>query len=103
MSTGLSPGYAELASFMVDERYSMYRRFQKLASQDLLYRQSELVHLESDLKLIREHDDEVGKDDEEKLYSYDWRMLSTSRDRGSSSRQWEVVLEIRGKLRDYCT
>jgi hypothetical protein len=97
-----SSGYQKLASFMVQEKYSLFREFQELACEDLLYRQSELVHLEKDLRLIVKHDRENGRDDEEKLYSLDWRRLSTSSQRGSPSKHWTKRLELRSKLREYC-
>lgn len=102
MSENNSSGYPKLAAFMVQEGYAIYRQFQELACQDLLYRQSELVHLERELQKIAKHDREAGRDTEEKLYSLDWRKLSTSATRNSPSKQWAKALEIRVKLRDYC-
>jgi len=87
---------------MVRERYAIYRQFEELACQDLLYRQSELVHLEKELHDIAKRDRDTGREEEEKLYSVDWRKLSTSAQRGSQSNQWAKALEIREKLRDYC-
>jgi hypothetical protein len=95
-------GYAKLSSFMVRERYAIFRQFEELACQDLLYRQSELVHLEKELHEAAERDRDTGRENEEKLYSVDWRRLSTSDQRGSSSNQWAKALEIRAKLEDYC-
>jgi hypothetical protein len=95
-------GYPKLASFMVKEGYAIYRQFQELACQDLLYRQSELVHLERELQIIAKHDREAGRDTEEKHYSLDWRKLSTSATRNSPSKQWMKALEVREKLQEYC-
>jgi hypothetical protein len=95
-------GYPKLATFMAEEGYAIYRQFQNLACQDLLYRQSELVHLEKELQIIAKHDREAGRDSDEKLYDLDWRKLSTSASRGSPSKQWTKVLEVRQKLQDYC-
>lgn len=95
-------GYAKLSSFMVEERYAIYRKFQGLACQDLLYRQSELVHLERDLRNIANQDHEAGRENEEKIYALDWRRLSTSAQRGSDSKQWAKALEVRVKLGEYC-
>lgn len=98
-----STGYQHLSSFMAQEqRYGLFREFQELAYEDLLYRQSELAHLEKDLQVIVKHDRENGRDNEEKLYSLDWRRLSTSSQRGSQSKHWSKRLEVRTKLREYC-
>jgi hypothetical protein len=102
MSVSDSSGYPKLASFMVREGYGIYRQFQELACQDLLYRQSELVHLERELQIIAKHDREAGRDTEEKQYSLDWRKLSTSAKRNSPSKQWMKALEVREKLQEYC-
>jgi hypothetical protein len=96
-------GYQQLSSFMVEEKYGLFREFQELAYEDLLYQQSELVHLERDICLIVKHDRENGRDNEEKLYSLDWRRLSTSEQRGSPSKHWAKRLEVRNKLRGYRT
>ncbi|KAH8589305.1 hypothetical protein B0O99DRAFT_692540 [Bisporella sp. PMI_857] len=103
MPTGGSPsaGYPKLATFMASEgRYTMFRQFQELACQDLLHRQSELVHLENELRRIIMYDYESGRKDEEKLYCLDWRKLSTSAQR-SQSKQWSKLLEIRDRLHQY--
>jgi hypothetical protein len=94
-------GYQQLSLFMVEQKYGLFREFRKLAYEDLLYRQSELVHLERDLRLIVQHDRTHGRNDEEKLHSLDWRRLSTSENRGSPSKHWAKRLEARNKLRDY--
>lgn len=97
-----SSGYPKLASFMIKEGYAIYRQFQELACQDLLYRQSELVHLERELHIIAKHDREAGRETEEKQYNLDWRKLSTSATRNSPSKQWMKALEVREKLQEYC-
>jgi hypothetical protein len=102
MSVSNSSGYPKLASFMAQEGYGIYRQFQQLACQDLLYRQSELVHLERELQITAKHDREAGRDTEEKQYSLDWRKLSTSATRNSPSKQWRKALEVREKLQEYC-
>ena len=87
---------------MVQERYSIYRQFQELACEDLLYRQSELVHLEKDLQDIVQNDNKNGREKEERRYSLDWRKLSSSAERGSKSKHWAKRLEARSKLEEYC-
>jgi hypothetical protein len=96
-------GYSKLSTFMVAERYEIYRQFQELTCQDLLYRQSELVHLERDLCDIANQDHVAGRENEEKLYAVDWRRLSTSTQHGSQSKQWAKALEVRVKLEEYRT
>jgi hypothetical protein len=87
---------------MAKEGYAIYRQFQELACLDLLYRQSELVHLERELQTIAKHDRDVGRDTEEKRFDLDWRTLSTSATRDSPSKQWIKAMEAREKLQDYC-
>jgi len=102
MAMATRTGYQRLSSFMVREKYGLFREFQQLAYEDLLYRQSELVHLEKDIENIVKQDQETGEANEEKLHSFDWKMLSTSNLRGSPSKHWVKRLEVRCKLGSYC-
>jgi hypothetical protein len=65
ISINSSPRYTKLTDFITLERYHIFRKFKKLASLDLLYRQTELVYLEKDLKLIREYNNTIGGEEEE--------------------------------------
>lgn len=96
----VSTGYDKLAHFMVSEQYAIFRQFKASANRDLLFLQAELVHLEEEFSRIAELDRKAAG--EEALYDRNWQLLSTSRNRDMGGKQWEIALEIREKLREYC-
>ncbi|KAH9212160.1 hypothetical protein DL95DRAFT_464208 [Leptodontidium sp. 2 PMI_412] len=96
-----STGYQMLASFIVQERYEFYRQFQELACEDLFNRQSELVHLEQDVRRLLKQDQSSGSAKEEKMHGFDWKRLSASAQRRSKSNHWAKRLEIRDKIKEY--
>ena len=90
-------GYARVAWAMaIDQQFAIYRRFSHLARQDLLYRQAELVYLESEYCSCIEADASIKADWTEFLPS-DWWFL-----RHKNNTQWAKWLEIREKLNEYC-
>ena len=97
-------GYQDLASVM--SRYfgmGILRRFGTLSTLNLLYLQAELVHLESDLEAITSSDIEQGKagDKRRGFFTQDWELLSKPLGNGDE-KQWEKMLQIREKLKEYC-
>lgn len=93
-------GYSRLAAVMAKHReMALFRRFAALNMKNLLYMQSELVHLESELANI-EHKDKCSEDFEKNSYHvslFDLKeSYGTSRDL-----QWTKALEIREKLKLY--
>jgi hypothetical protein len=96
-------GYTKLSNFMVTKSYPIFRQFQASAARDLLYLQAELVHLESEYQKVSKSDRETGEEDERHLYAFEWWHLSQSENRGLGGEQWALALEIRRKLREYCT
>jgi hypothetical protein len=91
-------GHAKVARLMSQHHeLAIVRRFGALNMQNLLYLQAELVHLEAEYKQLAEvnrtHPDRVD-------YAKDWFSLSQSDEEGDSE-QWEKLLEIREKLREY--
>ena len=96
-------GYIKLSNFLVTKSYPIFRRFQASAARDLLYLQAELVHLESEYQKVSKSDRETDERDERHLYAFEWWHLSESENRGLGGEQWALALEIRRKLREYCT
>ena len=96
-------GYADLASMM--GRYpdtGILRRFGTLNMQNLLYLQAELIKLESELHELAKTDSDQGKSGNRVRgwYSKDW--ISLSNYYGSTDEtQWQKVLQIRRKLKEY--
>ncbi|GME65638.1 uncharacterized protein LTHEOB_8511 [Neofusicoccum parvum] len=80
---------------------AIFRRFGFLNAQNLLYMQAELVILEKHLRRVQAEDAESGSEVRSQ-YAEDWFYLSTAtNDEGGNDEQWELMKEIRGKLREY--
>ncbi|KAL2071856.1 hypothetical protein VTL71DRAFT_13091 [Oculimacula yallundae] len=93
-------GYPKLACHM--GRYAqsaIYRRFGSLNSQNILYMQAELVHLEKRLRNLQDIDASSNQGHRSKI-SKDWYWLNNYASE-EGSEQWEAVLTIRQKLKDY--
>ena len=74
----------------------MFKQFAELNARSLLYMQAELLCLEQELDVIT-YVDEHGTDPSTKNFARSvWEMRKPP-----NQNQWEKVLEIRGKLRDY--
>ena len=98
-------GYAKLASLMgAYPEVAIFRRFSALNAQNLLYLQAELASLEKDL-WARAAEDNASDDPDRAVHSTDWYTLSQSitgsSEKEGSGRQWQTVLEIREKLKEY--
>lgn len=94
-------GYPKLAFKMGDmPETAIFRRFGFLNAQILLYMQAELVSLEDRLRRIQARDNEASGS--RSLYAKNWFFLGNSKyqDDGDE-RQWELVKEIREKLKEY--
>jgi len=91
-------GHAKVAQLMSQHpELAIARRFGHLNMQNLLYLQAELVHLEAEYKKIAEDDHRnPGRLD----FAKDWLSLSQSDDEADLE-QWEKLLEIRPKLKEY--
>lgn len=97
-------GYHDLASVM--GRYfelGIFRRFGTLSTLNLLYLQAELTDLEEELKVLAQSDIERGNDGDlrRSFFAQDWRKLSKPLCNGDE-KQWEKMLQIREKLKEYC-
>lgn len=56
------------------------------------------MHLEADLKELAERD---GNDPNRREYCRDWWFLAQNEDEYDDREQWEKVLQIREKLKEY--
>ncbi|OTA67176.1 hypothetical protein K449DRAFT_430367 [Hypoxylon sp. EC38] len=91
-------GYPKLASFMAHHNHVIVKQFRELAVRDLLYLQAELCDLQYDFN-HQSIKDINSQDEKTQLYDREWYLLSHAG--GDSSRQWQLALQIREKLREY--
>jgi hypothetical protein len=93
-------GYHKLASLVSDhEELLILRRFATANAKNLLYMQAEILHLEAELHDIA-LEDHSGC---EKHRNYEYCVFDlkeSCRTRGSDA-QWQKILELREKLKDY--
>jgi hypothetical protein len=93
-------GYPKLACYMgTYHEAAIFRRFGSLNSQNLLYLQAELVHLERELRRL-ESLDSIAQRGSDSVYATDWYWLDNSGLRENCP-QLKVVLAIRSKLKEY--
>ena len=78
---------------------AIFRRFGTLNAQMLLYMQSELIHLEEELRELELEDSRSGQSYKSK-YSRDCFFLYNSTTEGDD-RQLKLVLKIKAKLKEY--
>ncbi|CAN9453960.1 unnamed protein product [Alternaria alternata] len=90
------PGFAKLMGQDFNEGSGIFKQFAELNARNLLYMQAELLCLEQELDAIT-HMDENGNDPTTKNFA---RSVSEMR-KASNSSQWDKILEIRKKLREY--
>jgi hypothetical protein len=94
-------GYAKIAERMATlPGLAIYRGFSSLRAQTLLYMQAELVELETRFREQASKDSQSQRE-AEKLFSRDWRTLSSPISENQWSEQWRLALEIRDKLERY--
>jgi len=88
----LPPGYPKLSELVCkDKALSIFRKFRNLSTRNLLYLQSEILDLESQLQ---QEDKKLSLTTPEDLKS--WQAFSGSIERT------QLVSTIRHKLNDYC-
>ena len=92
-------GYAKVAKLMgAHSEFAIFRRFQTLNMQNLLYMQAEIIHLEADLReIVREDARYVSREN----FPHDWFSLAMGEEEEGGTEQWNKVLEIREKLDRY--
>src|SRR6266496_3111738 len=94
-------GYTRVARLMGNHHeMAVFRGFQVLSFQNLLYQQAELIELEAELQALALAD-KSSDHPSRMLYEKHWRLLSRSAGDGNGE-QWQKVLQIRAKLREYC-
>jgi hypothetical protein len=98
-------GYAKLGAFMgTHPEHAIFRRYSALNAQNILFLQAELHLLEERLRELA-YEDETSGNWHRRKYSRDWYFLSESSSpqsaEGEDSRQWQLFLKIRGKLKEY--
>lgn len=93
-------GYTKLATFMTEKHHPILKKYQHLATRDLLYLQAELCDLDFKFNSIAKKD--ALEADERQYYDRDWLHLQSSNQRGFGGEQWSVALATRAKLREYC-
>ncbi|OTA94639.1 hypothetical protein M434DRAFT_383139 [Hypoxylon sp. CO27-5] len=88
-------GYPKLASFMVHHNHVIAKQFRELAVRDILYLQAELCDLQYDFN-HQSIKDINSQDEKTQVHDREWYLLSHA-----GGRQWQLALQIRGKLREY--
>jgi hypothetical protein len=92
-------GYAKIATLMsYHEELSIFKRFARLTYQNLLYLQAELTHLEADLDQLVERDGALSS---RAAYASHWWHLAQSDEDHDNGEQWDKVVQIRKKLKEY--
>ncbi|KAF2098812.1 hypothetical protein NA57DRAFT_76050 [Rhizodiscina lignyota] len=94
-------GYYALAKFLDEEAWApILRRFGVLNTQNLLYMQAELFHLERELQSIALEDAQAASSDPRHDFRYSVLDLRNSAATVDNP-QWNKILEIREKLEKY--
>ena len=92
--------YNKLAALVgTHQELAIFRKFGALNAKNLLYMQSELIHLQSELDGIELENKHSG-DSEKSAFLTSLFDLQDS-DGTSKDLQWRKVMEIRGKLKSY--
>jgi len=90
-------GYNALAKFIARfPEHSIFRKFGALSAKRLLYMQAELSHLERELQLIEEYDQ-----NDHATFASSWIQMNEASDENDASFQREKMLEISEKLDKY--
>ena len=96
-----SGSYPRLSEFMgLWPEMAIFRRFGALNTQNLLFLQAELAHLERELKKTRERE-ERREDHSGLLGQRSWFELSQATEDGEYCPQWTIIQEIQSKLSEY--
>ena len=92
--------YTRLSTLMgAHQELALFRRFADLNVKNLLYMQSELVHLEAELKNIELENRQSGESEKSTLLV---SLFDLKESFGTKNElQWQKALEIREKLKCY--
>lgn len=99
LSMGSYPKLSKLMGSYPD--VALFRKFGDLNAQNLLFLQAELTHLEEKLKFLRF--DELRSEDPKALQRQQswWSLSGNADDDEEPSQEWEIIREIREKLKEY--
>ena len=94
-------GYSRLSELIgTHPDLAIFRRFSVLNSRNLIFMQGELTHLEAALETIAT-EDRKSQDPQRADFEYSISTLMGPHTSAHGHEQWDKILEIRGKLKDY--
>ncbi len=96
----LPQGYPKLARFMAERDHVMFKQFRELAILDILYLQAELCDIRGRLRAKAVQD--ANQADDRQYFDRDWWQMRHSAELGLDGQQYQLTLEMRKKLREYC-
>jgi hypothetical protein len=80
---------------------SIFRRFETLNRQNLLYLQAELTALEKELRNLEAESATCDAADPRSQYSRDWEWMNMTDEKSNMNPQWQLFLRIRVILKEY--
>jgi hypothetical protein len=89
------PGFAKFMGDNVSSGMAIFDRLPVLNARNLLYMQAELLHLDCQLRAQTEYD---HRSLDLTAQSYERNVLNMMQ---SNCPQWQLILEIRSRLKDY--
>ena len=93
-------GYSRLASLMgAYPENLIFRRFDAVSAQNILYLQAELVQLEHDFRECALANERSSDEFRRTVFANDWFPLAHANN--GTERQWQLMLQIRHKLKEY--
>lgn len=95
-------GYPRLAEHMGSTpEISIFRRFESLSRQNLLYLQAELTTLERELRILEAESAACDAADPRSRYARDWEWMNMIDEESNRNPQWQLFLRIRAVLKEY--
>jgi hypothetical protein len=95
-------GYPKLAEHMGSgPEISIFRRFEALNRQNLLYLQAELTALERELRNLEAESATCDTAEPRSQYSRDWEWMNMTDENSNMNPQWQLFLRIRAILKEY--
>jgi len=98
----LVQGYPTLAQHMSGTpEISIFKRFETLNRQNLLYLQAELTSLEKKLRNLEAESTKCDDGGPRSQYSRDWEWMTMIDEKSTPNPQWQLFLRIRAVLKEY--
>lgn len=95
-------GYPKLAEHMGSfPEISIFKRFETLNRQNLLYLQAELTSLEKELRYLETESAKCDAADPRSQYSRDWEWMGLADEKSDVNPQWQLFMRIRAILKEY--